>query len=184
MGLPRHGHNYRIADQRIDAVNVYVVSGPKAPRLCRFSQKDIEEGTSAPIIEYTFPAPKARRGKKKAAIDDEGDDEPEGDDSEVAGEVKLPIKKRAAKGKGKQAKKKVDKEKDIALGSDEEEGDEGYPDYMGDDDLFPNQPSTDTDGILPSSDPPEAEWAVTKPAPRVRAPKKSAKSEEVVEVSD
>lgn len=173
-------------DLRIDAVNVYVASGPKAPRLCRFSQKDIEDGSSAPVIEYIFPAPKARKGKKKAVMDDEGDEEAEGDNGEGRDESK-PLKRKAAvkgKGKGKQAKKKLDQEKDIALGSDEEEGDEDYPDYMGDDDIFPNGSSTDTDGILPSSDPPDAEWAVTKPAPMIRAPRKSAKSEEVVEVSD
>lgn len=160
----------------IDAVNVYVASGPKAPRLCRFSQADIENGSSAPVIEYTFPAPKARKGKKKA-VDDEEDSEDE------IGEEKPAKKKRAPKGKTKQV---MDREKDIALGSDEEEGgDQEYPNYVsGDtlDELDDNE--TLADGILPSSDPPEAEWAVTKPAPKKRAVKRNAKSEEVVEVSD
>lgn len=174
-------HRALDADAVLDAVNVYVVSGPKAARLCRFSQKDIEEGSLAPVIEYTFPAPKARKGKKKAAKDeDDGEDDSEGQDGE--GESKPAKKKRAAKDKGKQANKKMDEEKDTALGSDEDEGDEEYPDYMRDDDLFANDPSIE--GILPSSDPPEAGWAVTKPATKKRAPKKSAKSSEVVDISD
>jgi hypothetical protein len=168
-----------------DAVNVYVVSGPKAPRLCRFSQAEIEAGSIAPIIEYTFPAPKGRKGKKKSTADDDDADEPEGDEAESKPAIKKEkVAKRKGIGNDKQGKKKLDLEKDIALGSDEDEGDEDMdiPDYMEDDDMIGGAPSTD--GLLPSSDPPEAEWAVTQPARKTRVPKKSVRSEEVVEVSD
>lgn len=168
-----------------DAVNVYVVPGSKAARLGRFTEKEIEEGTSAPVIEYTFPAPPAKKGKKKKAeVEDDNDDDNDLERDVAA--VTSVQKKRTVKDKGKQAKKTLDQEKDIALGSDEEEGDEQeIPDYMGDDDVLDKGPPTD--GILPSSDLSDAEWAVTQPAPKRRAATKtktSAKCEEVVEVSD
>lgn len=164
-------------------MNVYVASGRHAVRLRRFSKADIEAGSPTPIIRCTFPAPKVKKTKKKQT--DEDNEDREGDEATIP----PPKKKRAPKGVAKQSKKVTDKEKDTALGSDEEEHDNDVPDFdHGEDDagMFGGEESA-MDGILPSSDPPEASWAVTQPARKKSSTQTTSRRvlrEDVVDISD
>jgi hypothetical protein len=131
-----------------DSVNVYIALGPKATRLLRLSQDDIEKGTLSEPIECTFPAPKAKKSKRK------GDPEPTGGEEDGKGKASMSKKGRAKP--VKKVKKPVDEEKDIApaSGSDEED------DFIDDD-----ESDHDLDGIESSSDR-EGAWEVAAPEGR------------------
>jgi hypothetical protein len=83
--------------------------GPKATRLLRLSQDDIEKGSTSEPVECTFPAPKAKKGKKKAETEQEDDDH---DDGTKAKKKTTTAKKSKATSR-KKSKKSIDEEKDI-----------------------------------------------------------------------
>lgn len=164
-----------MADLTPDAVNVYVSSGPKAIRLSRFSREQVEDGSTAPTIECTFPAPKTRKSKKKTTAEEAGED----DDNQDA--TPKPTKKKPAKRTAKGSKPIIDEEKDLALGSDEDEDD--Y--FALENEIVEAGPSTD--GLLPSSEPGPAEWVITKPAGGKRptaSKSKKALDSDIMELSD
>lgn len=155
-------------------MNVYVASGPKAIRLSRLSQEQLEDGSIAPTIECTFPAPKGRKTKKKGVVIVN-----ESVEGEIESSTAKPSKK-ATKNKATTSKAKpiVDEEKDLASGSEEEYGYSGI-----DDDLGEKESSTET--FLPSSELGPAEWEVTRPALKKRGVTgKEERNGDVLEISD
>jgi hypothetical protein len=111
--------HFRSADNP-DSVNVYVILGPKAARLLRMSQADIEMGSVAEPVECTFPAPKVKKGKKKAEVDDENDDD---DDNSGKPKKKATTSRKPKAAPKKKAKRPIDEEKDIPSDSDSENED-------------------------------------------------------------
>jgi hypothetical protein len=127
---------------------VYLILGPKAARLLRMSEAEIEMGSFAEPVECTFPAPKAKKGKKKAEIDEENDD---GDDNS-GNPKKTTTSKKAKAASTKKAKKPIDEEKDIPSDSDSEN-----EDLLG----LDSESNHEFDGIESSSDV-EGGWKIGK----------------------
>jgi hypothetical protein len=132
-----------------DSVNVYVILGPKAARLLRMSQADIEMGSVAEPVECTFPAPKSKKGKKKAEIDEENDDD---DDNSDKPKKKATTSKKAKAAPKKKIKKLIDEEKDIPSDSGSED-----EDLLG----LDSESHHEFDGIESSSDA-EGGWKIGK----------------------
>jgi len=131
-----------------DSVNVYVILGPKAARLLRMSQADIEMGSVSEPVECTFPAPKVKKGKKKAEIDDEDED----DDDNSGKPKKATTSKKAKAAPKKRVKKPLDEEKDIPSDSGSEN-----EDLLG----LDSESNHEFDGIESSSDV-EGGWKIGK----------------------
>lgn len=132
-----------------DSVNVYVSLGPKSTRLLRLSQDDIEKGSVAEPVECTFPAPKVKKGKKKAEVDEDDDDI---DDDGGTSKKKATTTKKAKAAPKKKAKKSIDEEKDIPSDSGSED-----EDLLG----LDSESNHEFDGIESSSDA-EGGWKIGK----------------------
>jgi hypothetical protein len=132
-----------------DSVNVYLILGPKAARLLRMSQADIELGSVAEPVECTFTAPKAKKGRKKAEIDEENDDD---EDDSGKPRKKATAAKKAKAAPKKKAKKPIDEEKDIPSDSGSED-----EDPLG----LDSESNHEFDGIDSSSDV-EGGWKIGK----------------------
>jgi hypothetical protein len=132
-----------------DGVNVYVALGPKAARLLRLSQADIEMGTFSEPVECTFLAPKVKKGKKKAEAEEANEDD---DDNSGKPKKKGTTSKKAKAAPKKKLKKPMDEEKDIPSDSGSED-----EDLLG----LDSESNHEFDGIESSSDV-EGGWKIGK----------------------
>jgi len=112
------------------------------------SQADIEMGSVAEPVGCTFPAPKVKKGKKKAEIDDEDED----DDDNSGKPKKATTSKKAKAAPKKRVKKPLDEEKDIPSDSGSEN-----EDLLG----LDSESNHEFDGIESSSDV-EGGWKIGK----------------------
>lgn len=148
-----------------------MASGPQAIRLSRYSQSEIEDGSTAPVIECSFPAPKARKTKRKATQNDD-DDDPDAEPS-------APTQRPRARAKRQAAKRVFDDEKDFARGSDDE------LDLAALHESYQSDHDSDLGELLLDNEPAPPAKSKKRTANGSNAkPKRTFKSEEVLEVSD